>query len=611
MRFCDRCQRDGAGGHWQINNWLSLMVAHQQQREVVDSSAIRNEIAENERLTGACDGDEAEKASGKAISPSTSPLWSLASVRLSIAIALALSLAIEGLMRSNINMAMVCMVNKTAIALMAAETEHDQADVGRSLLVLPPECAHMTEQYNNSTKLDGVKNFEGGDLVISKQQQSLIFTSFYLGGLLIILPGSYLCDWLGPTRLVFYGALVNVVGTFVTPFVAQHLSAVALIAVRFLMGCGQVKIQLVILNYFFLNFGAFCTAIAIATTGNQISVILAMFLTAELCVLRWLGGWASAFYIYGLIGVAFCALWMLLVRDYPSQSERIQPNELRLIQTQGGRGEGSNKANPSEAPWRRILSSMVVWSTAFSSFSQNFMNVGIVVYLPTYYHNVLGMDLSSNGLMSALPFVVQLFTKILFAWIADWAKERRLMSSTAITKLFNLIASLGSGFCFILLSFCDCRSPYLAIALAVATIGISSGFIPGYNTSVVCIAPRYTSSIASFSRLLGQIASVVSPYGIGIIVANGTKAEWQLAFWGMAAILFSTGIVFQLFGSASIQEWAVVPPGASGEARYHPAEVEDETEERHQRKQNAEPGEAAKGHQQKNPAEYTLHKQSE
>uniref|UniRef100_A0A183BXT6 MFS domain-containing protein n=1 Tax=Globodera pallida TaxID=36090 RepID=A0A183BXT6_GLOPA len=540
-----------------------------------------------------------EKAS--AISSSTSPLWSLASVRLSIAIALALSLAIEGLMRSNINMAMVCMVNKTAIALMAAGTEHNvgansslplilsspsnasgfapfqQAEVGRSLLVLPPECAHMTEQYNNSTKLDG---FEGGDLVISKQQQSLIFTSFYLGGLLIILPGSYLCDWLGPTRLVFYGALVNVFGTFVTPFVAQHLSAVALIVVRFLMGCGQVKINMAILNYFYIilgHFGSVCQ-----------------------CARRPL---------------------VSIVRKKHSNCNCNdgQPNfgysrnvfDRRTLRSPMAWRADGEKAPINEAPWRRILSSMVVWSTGFSSFSQNFMNVGIVVYLPTYYQNVLGMDLSSNGLMSALPFVVQLFTKILFAWIADWAKERRLMSSTAVTKLFNLIASLGSGFCFILLSFCDCRSPYLAIALAVAAIGISSGFIPGYNTSVVCIAPRYTSSIASFSRLLGQIASVVSPYGIGVIVANGTKAEWQLAFWGMAAILFSTGIVFQLFGSASIQEWAVVPSGASGEARYQLAELEDETEERHQRKQNAEPGEAAKSLQQKNPAEYTLHKQPE
>nr|CAD2209231.1 unnamed protein product [Meloidogyne enterolobii] len=49
------------------------------------------------------------------VSPPPPRLWSFSSVRLAIAISLALSLAIEGLMRSNINMAMVCMVNRTAI----------------------------------------------------------------------------------------------------------------------------------------------------------------------------------------------------------------------------------------------------------------------------------------------------------------------------------------------------------------------------------------------------------------------------------------------------------------------------------------------------------------
>jgi len=40
-----------------------------------------------------------------------SRLWHFGSIRFRIAIALALALSIEGLMRSNINMAMVCMVN--------------------------------------------------------------------------------------------------------------------------------------------------------------------------------------------------------------------------------------------------------------------------------------------------------------------------------------------------------------------------------------------------------------------------------------------------------------------------------------------------------------------
>lgn len=515
-------------------------------------------------------------------SPTPPGLWSCKSARLGIAIALALSLAIEGLMRSNINMAMVCMVNKTALAVMAAEdgvvdissssssnSNNSNAPNNNRLLQVPAECAHLQQlgYKNNNGGGDDNNNSSSiyeekatGDLVISKQQQSLIFTSFYLGGLLIILPGSYLCDWLGPTKLVFHGALLNVIGTFVTPIVARQLGPVALAVLRFLMGCGQgilvPCVNVLVAHWFPLAEKS--TAIAISTTGNQISVIVAMFLTAELCVLPWLGGWASAFYIYGIIGVFFCAAWLLLVTDFPAQSKRIGRAELQLIQgPYGSGGAHGRRVDPKGVPWRQILASMVVWSTGLSAFSQNFMNVGIVVYLPTYYQNVLGMDLTSNGLMSALPFVIQLFTKILFAAIADWIKRRELMSSTAVTKLFNLIGSLGAGACFILLSFCDCTTPYLAIGLAVSAVGLSSGFIPGYNTSVVCIAPRYTSSIASFSRLLSQIASVASPYMIGLIVVRGTKSEWSLAFWVMAAILISTGFLFQFFGSASVQHWAI------------------------------------------------------
>lgn len=45
-------------------------------------------------------------------------LWTFSAIRLRIAVALALALSIEGLMRSNINMAMVCMINKTALVEM-------------------------------------------------------------------------------------------------------------------------------------------------------------------------------------------------------------------------------------------------------------------------------------------------------------------------------------------------------------------------------------------------------------------------------------------------------------------------------------------------------------
>lgn len=59
------------------------------------------------------------------------------------------------------------------------------------------------------------------------------------------------------------------------------------------------------------------TALAIATTGNQLSVMIAMFATASLCQTSLFGGWPSAFYLYGLLGLVLSVLWQLIVRDRP------------------------------------------------------------------------------------------------------------------------------------------------------------------------------------------------------------------------------------------------------------------------------------------------------
>jgi MFS family permease len=93
---------------------------------------------------------------------------------------------------------------------------------------------------------------------------------------------------------------VNVIGTFITPPVAKFFGAWALILLRFIMGCGQgvlVPCMNVLIAHWF-PLAEKSTAIAIATTGNQFSVIVAMFATAELCQII---GWPFAFYTYGRI----------------------------------------------------------------------------------------------------------------------------------------------------------------------------------------------------------------------------------------------------------------------------------------------------------------------
>jgi sugar phosphate permease len=133
-----------------------------------------------------------------------------------------------------------------------------------------------------------------------------------------------------------------------------------------------------------------------------------MFLTAELCQWSWLGGWASAFHSYAIAGILFCLLWLLWVYDTPAKASKISDAEYQHIHDDDMHRPSGGKMKPRDIPWRRILSSPVVWSTAMCSFSQNFMNVGTVVYLPSYYSSILKMDLSSVRLnlrdLQQIPF---------------------------------------------------------------------------------------------------------------------------------------------------------------------------------------------------------------
>ena len=233
-------------------------------------------------------------------------------------------------------------------------------------------------------------------MVISKPDQGLIFTSFYAGGLAIVIPGTYLCDRFGAKKVVLYGAIINVLGTFLTPFFAINFHPYALVVLRFLMGCGQgilVPCMNVLIAHWF-PLGEKSTAIAIATTGNQVSVVVAMFVTAELCQLTVIGGWISAFYSYGIVGVCFCLFWIFFVFNSPSRAKNISKEELQHIQNSSHKVD-PRKVGHKEVPWRSILTSATVWATALNSFSQNFMTVGTINYIPFYYKSVLRMNLSS------------------------------------------------------------------------------------------------------------------------------------------------------------------------------------------------------------------------
>ncbi len=86
--------------------------------------------------------------------------------------------------------------------------------------------------------------FQNGQLRWSNDEETLVLAAYYWGGLVSVIGVSWLSRCLGPSRVLLIGTLMNIAGSFATPLAAVSGGPYVLLAVRFVMGIGQVNIEL-------------------------------------------------------------------------------------------------------------------------------------------------------------------------------------------------------------------------------------------------------------------------------------------------------------------------------------------------------------------------------
>jgi len=192
------------------------------------------------------------------------------------------------------------------------------------------------------------------------------------------------------------------------------------------------------------------------------------------------------------------------------------------------------------------------------NFAACIMVATLESYIPTYFKQALHLDLKSNGMLSALPYLAQWVSKILFAVIADALKTKTSLDHTWICRLSNCLNTFVAGALLIACGYMDCGQIPLAVFFLTAANFVSSGQVTGYFTSLVCIAPAYTGLVNAFARLSGQVASVIAPHIVGALTVKGTAGEWMIVYYITSAALIVTGVHFMVFGSAKVQSWAIV-----------------------------------------------------
>ncbi len=141
-------------------------------------------------------------------------------------------------------------------------------------------------------------------------------------------------------------------------------------------------------------------------------------------------GWRVAFYLYGLLGLAWAIVWYAYYRNTPEEHAGTNEAERELIGTARKRG--------TEVPWRKILAHGNIWVLSVMYFCYNF-NLNVYQdWFPTYLHDSRGMTLAKMGFYASLPLLAGTLGDLAGGWFSDRVLKR--MGNVNLSRRWVAIA---------------------------------------------------------------------------------------------------------------------------------------------------------------------------
>ncbi|CAD5226425.1 unnamed protein product [Bursaphelenchus xylophilus] len=450
--------------------------------------------------------------------------------------------------RTNLGLAMTCMVNSTATETTTSQEQHhtiSRSDDNKHCKVV---------DFNGGT----VNNDYGGELEWDSATQAWLFSASFYGSIVSLMPAGIMADRYSPKMLLMCSAIISTACTIVLPYFAENLSFHLVFLSRFLMGVAEgfvlPSINKMVSQW--IPTEELSTAASVYTTGNQMAGFFGAPLAAFLCESSY--KWPSIFYVCALMGFLWILLWLFTVSDGPSDCKLMKTEERQYLNRKLAIDRSDPDDDiPKKIPYMAMVTSLPLWALLICTFTANMLVVLTQAYLPLFFKQVLFLGTITNGFFSAAPNVSMLIVKFLWSMAMDKLKKHSL-SNTAACKISQGFSSVSVGVIFITLAVvADCHTPIISLLLFCAMTMCFSTAISGFYTSLLSLAPLYTGILTSVSMVAGNLGRLITPLSISYFNKTGTMAEWRMVFYFMAFTTLFSGALFLVFGSGSPQAWGI------------------------------------------------------
>ena len=301
--------------------------------------------------------------------------------------------------------------------------------------------------------------------------------------------------------------------------------------------------------------------------------VFGMIITLPMCgaiVKVW--GWEVAFYVIAVINTIWFICWWLLVFDTPEQHPRISEHELLHIQDSLKESVDSKHSLP--VPWKAIFTSIPFWALIIGDMGNCWGIITMASNMPTYLKLMVGMDITTTGILSSLPMLCRYIGGLIHGYIADWLLLHKKLSRVNVRRLFNSISQCIPALTMTLTAFSGCNVTY-AVVLQCIGFFFNGAISCGHFSSYIDLAPNFSGTLFGIGNTFsGGGTGFLAPLVIGAITQdNMTFAAWRTVFLLTAGIYFGANIIYVIFIQGEIQVWNYPPDtakrGKSGEIPEH------------------------------------------
>ena len=215
------------------------------------------------------------------------------------------------------------------------------------------------------------------------------------------------------------------------------------------------------------------------------------------------------FYISGAYGLLWLFFWWLVVSDQPADNGFISEAETEHILA--NRQQDIGNLRGVTAPYLRILLNPVVWVITICDFTISLASYIVIIEGPNFIDNILHKDISSNGVLSAVPHAVSILYAMVFGSLSDTFAKRGILSKRGIRQLFH-----GIGFGIPAIASCVLGYTTNNWILCICVMSFGHGFraaqYAGHYQVPYDISPKFSGTVFGYINTIASSSGFITTF---------------------------------------------------------------------------------------------------